>query len=175
MDKVNGGEVEYSDSKWWEEYHRLFQRLVQHATSNWNVSDLEAETAAQKALNQPTIVDMTNGRAPKRRLNYGLLLFRTKQNLFRGKRLSMSLEEIPEPLTPESTYDTTAMTMFVELLWQEIDDLNDTDRTILVMRLLSGHSYQEIAHLLSVTEANVRQRYSRILRRLRPKLAKWAE
>ena len=51
-----------------------------------------------------------------------------------------------------------------------VNDLSDQDREIVIMRNAEGLTFEEIAQVLELQAATVRQRYGRALLKLRAKL-----
>ena len=72
---------------------------------------------------------------------------------------------------PESYDETAEDRTLVQELHEEIDRLEEPDRTIVNMQL-EGYSYEEIGQALGLTEKNVSVRLVRAKERLRKQLLK---
>lgn len=53
------------------------------------------------------------------------------------------------------------------LIWSKLNDLPETDRTVVYLHVRMGWSYAEVAQMMKTTENNVRVRAFRAFRRLR--------
>ncbi len=58
--------------------------------------------------------------------------------------------------------------------WKVVDDLPETERSILYFHLRDGYTYKEIGDMLELTENNVRVKAFRALKQLKEKLTKKA-
>lgn len=85
-----------------------------------------------------------------------------------GRRKSVSLEVVPDLEAREEAYGGLVSETFDRALL----DLTEGQRTVVVLRLLEGRSFSEIASTLGVTEEACRMRFMRGLEQLRAEFEK---
>ncbi|MBS1882746.1 MAG: RNA polymerase sigma factor [Actinobacteria bacterium] len=132
-----------------------------------HAADLAAETFARAWLSRASFKDRAGGSARPWLLGIArniLLDSLRRQRIEDRARARLGL---PRELVPEVGYELVEERLSLpETVLKAVADLPDPDRRVLDLRVVEGHSYDEIAARLSCTKVAARLRVSRALRRL---------
>ena len=132
-----------------------------------HAADLAAETFARACLSRASFKDRADGSARP-------WLLGIAQNILVDSLRRQRIEDrararlgLPRELVSEVGYELVEERLSLpESVLKAIADLPDSDRQVLDLRVVEGHSYNEIAARLSCTQVAARLRVSRALRRL---------
>lgn len=143
--------------RWLSEYRGICYKLVRvYAFGRHDEEDLFQEIAIQLWKSIPNF----DGRSKESTYVYQVALFAamaySAREAKRYERSGGRIELDEQAILPSSDSDSR-----VEWLYEEISRLKLVDRS-LVLLLLEGYSYREIAELLGLTESNVGSRLTRL-------------
>lgn len=99
--------------------------------------------------------------------NTAISLLRTRRDEVR------SPDTLPDAGSGPSTDAAVAGRVALDELWRALGDLDETSRSLVVLRELSGLSYEEIAEVLDLPLSTVKTRLFRARRALQARLGGW--
>lgn len=101
------------------------------------------------------------------------IAYRYCVNVIRHKRMKHRLNQVffrPQlDETTESGYGEVEMSLTLQ---DAMDELSPKERTVVILRLVEERSYEDVAAILNVTEANARKLCERAKRKLKDKLSR---
>ncbi|MFC4597663.1 RNA polymerase sigma factor [Cohnella hongkongensis] len=99
------------------------------------------------------------------------IAYTTAINAVRRRKLSFKLWKASEDMSSARDISPAQESYISEPLYSILSSLSVADRALLYGRVLDERSYQELSHILSVSESTLRKRFER----LRSRLAKEVE
>jgi RNA polymerase sigma factor (sigma-70 family) len=137
---------------------RVFRFIVKHTRHEANARDV-VQNAFEILWRNHTKVDIEKAKA--------YLFSVARNNMIDGirkmKRIS-HVESFPEQSDTFNHYDQTAVQ---DLLHQGLAQLNETYKSILLLRDYEGYSYKEIATIMNLNEAQVKVNIFRARKKLK--------